>query len=182
MLKSIKFIDRNKENPFFLVLSTNAPHGPLHVPEKYTKKYRDKSGVNAERAYFYDLIDAMRLQDSWTWLDVQKPGEYRITVRRWPLEVDVAMGATTPGHAIDAARHEFDNRLMNSPSLPIDVKEVRLSVGETEQKKEVGSDARHVEFIVPLKKGLQKFSSNLITGDGGETAAYYAYIEKVDSR
>ena len=425
--ESIKFIDRNEENPFFLVLSTNAPHGPLHVPEKYTKKYRAKSGVNAERAYFYGMIDcidenlgrlrshlaetnierntilvflgdngsghgvllkkdgkrnrdgwtaegfnanlrgrkgsayegghraacflhwpegglvggrelggltahidlmptlidlcklqpkkpiefdgmsladslgksdmqvesrtlfvhhqgrfgkrlgegmpihgkdfsvmsgkwrlvgkelyniqadpeqrtdvaashpeiqsrmaaeyeswwsdisksfdnpnafvidpdkqpivkitsqnllgdnvaysqhhvrsAMRLQDSWTWLDVRQPGEYRITVRRWPLEVDVAMSETTPGHSIDAARHEFDNKLMNSPSLPIDVKQVRLSVGEFEDTLPVASDARQVEFVVPLKNGMQRFSSNLVTEDGSETAAYYTYIQ-----
>ena len=92
------------------------------------------------------------------------------------------MGATTPGHAVDAARHEFDNRLMNNPSLPIDVKEVRLSVGDFEKTLSVESDAQQVGFVVPLKGGLQKFGSNLITGDGSETAAYYAYIEPVEKR
>lgn len=54
-----KFIDRNQDRPFFLYLSTNAPHGPLHVPEKYTRKYRGKKGVSKERAYFYGMIDCI---------------------------------------------------------------------------------------------------------------------------
>ena len=122
----------------------------------------------------------MRLRDSWTWLDVQKPGEYRVTVRRWPLEVDVPMSATTPGHPVDAARHEMDNKLMNNPSRPIDVRQVRLSVGEFEKTVAVDRDARQAVFVVSLKRGLQKLSSDLIDGDGAETAAYYAYIESAE--
>ncbi len=122
------------------------------------------------------IRNAIGLTDSWTWLDVQKAGDYRITVRRWPEEVDVAMSDSTPCHPIDRARHEFENNLMNRPSRSIDVKQVRLSVGDFEKTMQVESDARQVEFAVSLKLGLQKFSSTMITDDGRETAAYYSYI------
>lgn len=39
--EAIKFIDKNKENPFFCYISTNAPHGPLNCPEEYIDMYED---------------------------------------------------------------------------------------------------------------------------------------------
>lgn len=39
--QAIKFIEKNKESPFFCYLAFNAPHTPLQVPEKYYKKYKD---------------------------------------------------------------------------------------------------------------------------------------------
>ncbi|MCZ6673722.1 MAG: sulfatase [Verrucomicrobia bacterium] len=37
--EAIGFIKSNKENPFFLYLAYNAPHGPLEAPESYKQKY-----------------------------------------------------------------------------------------------------------------------------------------------
>jgi len=38
---AIKFIEENKDVPFFCYLSFNAPHTPLQVPEKYYDMYKD---------------------------------------------------------------------------------------------------------------------------------------------
>jgi arylsulfatase len=40
-LNAIKFIEKNKNNPFFCYLSFNAPHGPLQVPDSYYQMYAD---------------------------------------------------------------------------------------------------------------------------------------------
>ena len=37
--------EKNRDKPFFVYLCTNAPHGPMHAPEKYSKPYA-KQGVN----------------------------------------------------------------------------------------------------------------------------------------
>ena len=37
--EAIDFIDRNNENPFFLYLAYNAPHGPLQATKKYLDRY-----------------------------------------------------------------------------------------------------------------------------------------------
>ncbi len=37
--ESVNFIDRNADNPFFIYLAYNAPHGPLQATEKYLKRY-----------------------------------------------------------------------------------------------------------------------------------------------
>ena len=52
---AMKFIEANKDRPFFCYLPTNAPHGPYNVAEKYSKPYRDK-GVEARQANFYGMI------------------------------------------------------------------------------------------------------------------------------
>jgi arylsulfatase B len=53
--EAMKFIGANKNRPFFCYLSTNAPHGPHLVPEKYIRMYTDK-GVKEGLARFYGMI------------------------------------------------------------------------------------------------------------------------------
>lgn len=39
--KSVDFINRHKDEPFFLFVSYNAPHYPMHVPQKYMDRFPD---------------------------------------------------------------------------------------------------------------------------------------------
>ncbi|GAB5560497.1 MAG: arylsulfatase [Synoicihabitans sp.] len=47
-----KFIEQNQDRPFFAYISTNAPHGPLHVPEKYREPYAD----HPDHDEFYGMV------------------------------------------------------------------------------------------------------------------------------
>ncbi|MHC4201751.1 MAG: arylsulfatase, partial [Planctomycetota bacterium] len=51
---AMRFIERNKDRPFFCYLSTNAPHGPYLVADSYSAPYRDK--VPLDRANFFGMI------------------------------------------------------------------------------------------------------------------------------
>ena len=53
--EATRFIEQNKDEPFFLYLSTNAPHGPFLVDEQYAKPYADQ-GVPAPMDAFYGMI------------------------------------------------------------------------------------------------------------------------------
>jgi arylsulfatase A-like enzyme len=53
--EAMKFIEANKNRPFFCYVPTNAPHGPYNVADKYSKPYRDK-GVKDGQANFYGMI------------------------------------------------------------------------------------------------------------------------------
>lgn len=50
-----KFIMQKDGRPFFVYLSTNAPHGPYLVADKYSKPY-EKAGVAKTMAKFYGMI------------------------------------------------------------------------------------------------------------------------------
>jgi arylsulfatase A-like enzyme len=50
--EAMKFIEANKDRPFFCYLPTNAPHGPYRIPDKYSQPYRGK-GVKFN---FYGMI------------------------------------------------------------------------------------------------------------------------------
>lgn len=47
-----KFIEENKEKPFFCYIPTNAPHAPLNVPKKYKDMYKDLDISNGRKRYF----------------------------------------------------------------------------------------------------------------------------------
>ena len=39
--KSVEFIERHRDEPFFLYVAYNAPHYPMHAPEKYLERFPD---------------------------------------------------------------------------------------------------------------------------------------------
>ncbi len=53
--EAMKFIETNKDRPFFVYLPTNVPHGPNNVAEAYSKPYIDKT-VSDNQARFYGMI------------------------------------------------------------------------------------------------------------------------------
>lgn len=53
--EAAKWVEEQKDKPFFLYLSTNAPHGPYYVDEKYAKPYRN-AGLPEKLPEFYGMI------------------------------------------------------------------------------------------------------------------------------
>jgi arylsulfatase A-like enzyme len=50
---AMRFIEANRDRPFFAYIATNAPHAPYHVSEKYSGLY---AGRGAPNAGFYGMI------------------------------------------------------------------------------------------------------------------------------
>lgn len=53
--ESMKFIEENKDVPFFCYIATNAPHGPLWVEDKYVKPYENNKDI--VKPAFYGMIE-----------------------------------------------------------------------------------------------------------------------------
>ncbi len=51
---AIQFIEKNKDQPFFCYIATNAPHSPYHVPDSYRMLYEGKDSV--ANPNFYGMI------------------------------------------------------------------------------------------------------------------------------
>ena len=55
--EAIKYIDKNKDKPFFVYLPTNIPHAPLAVEKKYSEPYK---GIVSDRlADYYGMISKL---------------------------------------------------------------------------------------------------------------------------
>jgi len=52
---AIRFIEKQKANPFFVYMATNAPHDPLQVDEKYAEPFR-KKGLADREAKIYGMV------------------------------------------------------------------------------------------------------------------------------
>ena len=54
--EAIRFIRSNRASPFFVYLTTNAPHSPFRVVDHYSDRYRDHTGGDTDLAKFYGMI------------------------------------------------------------------------------------------------------------------------------
>ncbi|MFY0598201.1 MAG: arylsulfatase [Cyclobacteriaceae bacterium] len=53
--ETIKFIEKQDEDPFFIYLATNAAHGPFNVPESYRASY-EGADLKPHQKRFYGMI------------------------------------------------------------------------------------------------------------------------------
>ena len=58
--QAIRFIEKNRQKPFFCYLAFNAPHTPLQVPDKYYEMYKDidpATGFENDDRPFYEMTE-----------------------------------------------------------------------------------------------------------------------------
>ncbi len=55
--EAVSFIERNKQQPFFMYLAYNAPHAPLQAPKKYLDRY--ESIQNPKRKTYAAMVSAI---------------------------------------------------------------------------------------------------------------------------
>jgi arylsulfatase A-like enzyme len=56
--EALKFIDANRDRPFFVYLATNAPHTPLEISTSYAEPYL-KAGLDDRNAKVYGMVTNM---------------------------------------------------------------------------------------------------------------------------
>ena len=55
--EAVKFIENNSDNPFFLYLPYNAPHGPIQAPDEYVDRFPNIK--NPLRKIYAGMISSM---------------------------------------------------------------------------------------------------------------------------
>ena len=55
--KSVEFINRHRDEPFFLYVAYNAPHYPMHAPQKYLDRFPDLSPGRRIMAAMLSAVD-----------------------------------------------------------------------------------------------------------------------------
>jgi arylsulfatase A-like enzyme len=92
--QAIDYIEREREQPFFVYLPTNVPHGPYNVDGKYSRPYRER-GVPEAMANFYGMIENLD----------ENVGRLLARLDEWRLAEDtIVIFMTDNGTAAGAAR------------------------------------------------------------------------------
>lgn len=96
---ALKFIESNKDHPFFCYLATNAAHSPYHVEDKYSEPYEDNEDI--PNPAFYGMITNIdenigKLVEYLTSLDLMDN-----TILIFTTDNGTAAGAKVEGHRLD---------------------------------------------------------------------------------
>lgn len=112
----IDFIDTNKENPFFLMWTTNLPHSPLAAPERwiqhYVKKFGDEKPTEGKKYYpnryphatYAAMISYFDEQVGNMITELKKLGIYENTMIIFTSDNGPAYNSCSSGEWFDSAR------------------------------------------------------------------------------
>ncbi len=92
------FVKRHRQEPFFCMISTNAPHGPHLVDSRYSEPYRE-STADLERAKFYGMV---------TNID-ENFGALRRLLAEWELADNTILIFTTDNGSAGGLRTDSDH-------------------------------------------------------------------------
>ena len=111
-------------------------------------------------------------------LEVAEAGQYAITLRRWPVELDRPFDAELPALDLTDRRYDTSFKPYHLPSGIIRAKRARLQVGAYDETVDVPAEAKSVSFLVDLPAGPVKLQSWLTDEEGRSWGAYYVHIER----
>lgn len=124
------------------------------------------------------IVRAQKSTGRWT-VDVETPGTYSFSLRRWPKELDLPIdGPVTPE---DADRHIY--AAGDGQCGTIEPIRARLKVFDQEWTADIAPGAKAVEFTVTLTRtGVTQLDAWFQDQAGDETGAYYVYVERTPGR
>ena len=112
-------------------------------------------------------------------LTVAKAGNYRITLRRWPRELDLPMRAEFPMPQWDSSRIDTNSKLNSLPSKALTVTSARLRVGDFDQTSSVDAETKELVFNVELPEGDIDLQTWMTDEAGQSRGAYFVYVEQL---
>ncbi|MCY3714826.1 MAG: arylsulfatase [Gemmatimonadetes bacterium] len=122
------------------------------------------------------IAQARKSTGTWA-VEIEQPGRYRFSLRRWPAERDLAIDGTIP--------HEEARTLIYAPedarSGEIRPVEARLSLFDEERSEPLESGDKTAEFTLAVcSTGTTLLHASLIDENGDIQGAYYVDVERLD--
>jgi len=106
-------------------------------------------------------------------IEIASDGEYRFSLRRWPIELDKGINeGIPPKRGIPGVQDMPEGKAFN-------IKEARIKIGDVEMNKVVSREDKEVVFRIKLEKGETKLQTWFIDANGKSCGAYYVYIKKI---
>jgi len=97
--EALKYIEANKEIPFFCYLSTNAAHSPYYVEDKYREPYRDNEHI--PNSSFYGMLTNIDENIGKLVSYLESEGMLDNTILIFTTDNGTAQGARVEGHRLD---------------------------------------------------------------------------------
>jgi arylsulfatase B len=107
-------------------------------------------------------------------VEVFEEGEYEFRLRRWPENVDAAIGAALPAGQDVPGVQAFRAR----PGKAIAVTLASIEIGGQKGDQAVGPEDREAAFRLRLNPGRARLSTRFHTADGQELGAYFVSVWK----
>ena len=112
---------------------------------------------------------------------VERPGRYRVALRRWPRESGLGIRSPADRHVADDPYMAGDPRIEAfPPGRALDILEAGTRFGTVERRMAVEDGAQEIEFEFVLEAGLTEFETWFVDRDGERFGAYYAYVERME--
>ncbi|WP_343328569.1 arylsulfatase [Polaribacter staleyi] len=110
-------------------------------------------------------------------VDILKTGKYEVSLRRYPLESNLAINATTPAitkEQLQGLEKDIpEGKNLNYVKATIEFK------NQLKLEKDVHLNDLSTTFTVSLKAGKTKFLANFLDNKNVPNSVYYAYIKKI---
>lgn len=106
--------------------------------------------------------------------DVETPGTYRFSLRRWPQEVNQPIRSAPKLTVPDG----FEGKTKTERGRALPIIKAQLKVADFDKTMDVTDDMTEATFTVPLKKGDCDIEATFIGNDGNEYGAYFLYVTR----
>lgn len=109
-------------------------------------------------------------------VEVTQPGEYTISLRRWPPEIDHPITAGLPAGEDVPGQKAY--RAVPGQAIPVTSASVEIFDQTVTQ--EIPAKAREVAFQLTLPAGKTQLETSFTTADDVRYGAYYVHVERLE--
>ncbi len=146
-----------------------------HEAENPTKLYCHDWHTDKDSPWHQRHIRTGYIDNGYWMLKIAESGTYRVRLRRWPEETQLALNAPAPvrpaiaGTSVSASRK----------GKALNILEAGVSIQNIELSKKVDPEAEFVEFTLDLEQGETNLSTRFLLDTEETIGAYFVRIEKL---
>jgi arylsulfatase A-like enzyme len=122
------------------------------------------------------ILAAVKSTGKWA-VDVERPGRFRFSLRRWPEELDLPIDAAAEGEAVNRAYFKEMRSATIAPGKAL------LKIFDDERTTDVAPGVKEATFELDLDRtGVTQLEAWFLDGDAQRRGAYYVYVERLSPR
>jgi len=134
--------------------------------------WNNDTGQQRDMPWAHAHVVAGPLQNGYWWVKVDRAGQYRFTLRRWPTESRLAINATSDAVPAEESWHPLE------PGSLVATK-ARLKIQDIDVTLPVSEGAQAVTFTVSLLAGSTLLQTWFMDDQRASRGAYYVQVERV---